>query len=241
MKMYENEANLKESLFKFKNLMDEHGIEFVLAYGTLLGAYRDKRLLPWDVDIDIDIIFHSYEDFVNADIFGLLRDAYKRGFRNARWAHEFIVDEQYLKYPKIALLPEKEQWKEFLKIDPVWKTEKFGMCWCCNNLLSLEKTNECTNMNITVDCIPIVKGIHIGYNDWYNGQQLGKITLYDDTFNTPSNLSKYFVYYYGKSWNDIYCSYDLWQKYGMLIRDENIIPQEIDDFTKKWKPLLEDK
>jgi cytidyltransferase-like protein len=235
-RMQGNEANLKEALFKFKDMMNDHGIEFILLYGALLGAYRNKRLLPWDADIDIGIIFKDYEDFADTDIFGLLRNAYREGFKDARWAHEFIVDTQYLKYPEIASLPKKKQWREFLRVDQKWKFERFGMHWYGNNpSIGLLKER---NGAIYVDCLVSVKGIH-ELNDWYDGQKLGQITLYDETFNTPSDIESYLSNYYGKNWKDVFCSYELWEKHHKVLR-EGIVPQEVEDFMNKWKPLMED-
>ncbi|GAI07387.1 unnamed protein product, partial [marine sediment metagenome] len=42
-----------ETLQLLKDLLDKHNIEFWLNYGTLLGAYRDKRFIRWDNDIDL--------------------------------------------------------------------------------------------------------------------------------------------------------------------------------------------
>lgn len=36
-----------------KKLFDEIGLEFYLAYGTLLGAVRDKGIIPGDEDVDV--------------------------------------------------------------------------------------------------------------------------------------------------------------------------------------------
>lgn len=232
MVMLENESNLKETLFAFKDLMDDHGIEFVLLYGALLGAYRNKRLLPWDHDIDVEIIAKSYEDFVDMDIFGLLRDAHKKGFRHTTWAHEFNADNKYFKYPEIASLPEERQWEEFLKIDPNWKFGTFHMIW--------HGTNPTVKYgSVYMDCLVSIKGIHKGYDYWYGEQPLGKIALYGRTFNTPPDLQKYFSYYYGKTWKDIFCSHDLWLKYSNLILN-GCVPMEVENFMKKWKPLLEE-
>lgn len=242
MVMHGNEANLKEALFKFKDLMDDHDIEFVLLYGALLGAYRNKCLLPWDADIDIEVIAKSYEDFVDMDIFGLLRDAYKEGFKDARWAHEFVVDTGYFKYPEIKLLPENEQWKEFLRVDPNWRDERFGMHWKSGGLSSsfisssiglLKERND----NVYIDCLVLVKGIHKSYGWFYEGK-LGKIELYGEVFNTPLDIEFYLSEYYGKNWRDVFCSYELWSKHCEELRLGHV-PQEVEDFMNKWKPLLE--
>jgi len=234
MKMQGNEINLKEALFAFKDLMDAHNIEFILLYGALLGAYRNKRLLPWDVDLDVAILFKSYNDFANTDLFSLLRDAYKRGFRNVRWGHDFNVDNSYIKYPEIAALPEKEQWKEFLRINQEWKYGKIGLYW--RSLNPTIELLESTNGWINIDCMVYVKGIYEAYKS-YDGRQLGKIELYGTIFNTPPDVLYDLSNYYGKNWKDVFCSYELWIKHQDALR-EGCIPQEVKDFMDKWSSLL---
>jgi len=127
--MQGNEANLKEALFKFKNVMDDHNIKFTLVKGTLLGAYRNGILLPWDEDIDIEIPMHSLDEFIEADIFKLLRDAHVNRFTQVSWGHEFKVDNNFIKDKHIASLPYDRQWPEFLATDERWTVERFGMVW----------------------------------------------------------------------------------------------------------------
>ncbi len=43
----------KKALLAIKNALDELGVPFLLAAGTLLGIYRDGDLLPHDKDIDL--------------------------------------------------------------------------------------------------------------------------------------------------------------------------------------------
>jgi len=44
-----------EALKQIKEVFDEHGIEFWLNYGTLLGAIREKKFIGWDSDIDLAV------------------------------------------------------------------------------------------------------------------------------------------------------------------------------------------
>ena len=45
-----------KDLLDVKKVLDQHKVPFFLAYGTCLGAYRDKDFLPDDKDIDLVII-----------------------------------------------------------------------------------------------------------------------------------------------------------------------------------------
>lgn len=53
-KMNENFLNHAGDLLGvFKNCLDKNGLQFWLTAGTLLGAYREKRLLTHDLDLDV--------------------------------------------------------------------------------------------------------------------------------------------------------------------------------------------
>lgn len=44
-----------EALTEITGWMDSNSVEYVLLFGTLLGAYRDKDIIPWTGDIDLGI------------------------------------------------------------------------------------------------------------------------------------------------------------------------------------------
>lgn len=58
----EIELNL---LKKFHAFCEENGIKYFLAYGTLLGAIRYKRFIPWDDDVDVLVPREDYEKLIS--------------------------------------------------------------------------------------------------------------------------------------------------------------------------------
>ena len=72
-----NYEDVKELLFKTKELLDEAGISFMLAYGTLLGAIREKDFIKHDPDIDLIV-----DD--EEKLFNTLPQLHEKGLRLVR-------------------------------------------------------------------------------------------------------------------------------------------------------------
>lgn len=60
----------------------EHGIHYVLMYGTLIGAHRHGGFVPWDDDIDICMFREDYERFL--EVFPQARSSEHFGVANYR-------------------------------------------------------------------------------------------------------------------------------------------------------------
>lgn len=56
-------AKLLELLKYVHSFCEENNIEYVLAYGTALGAVRHQGFIPWDDDADICMTIDNYEKF----------------------------------------------------------------------------------------------------------------------------------------------------------------------------------
>jgi len=48
-----DEKRWVENLGDVKQILDDAGVKYWLDYGTLLGAVRDGKFIPWDNDIDL--------------------------------------------------------------------------------------------------------------------------------------------------------------------------------------------
>lgn len=234
--MQGNEANLKESLFKFDDLMKDFNVNYVLTKGTLLGAYRNGCLLPWDEDIDVEVPIGNrdgYTQFEDLDVFKILREAKNRGFANAAWGHEFVLDKGFIKDPNISALPVDEQWKTFVKTDPRWKFERYGMTWKGRHP-SIELLKERDN-KVHIDCFMCIEGVHSCYKPFYDlDNAIKKIKLYDRDFYIPNDPESHLYTQYGTSWKNIFCSTTMWMKYGKEITKGNI-PEEVTQYMKTYK------
>ncbi|CAF1406290.1 unnamed protein product [Adineta steineri] len=51
---------LKHSLVFIDTFFKHHNLSYVIVYGTLLGAVRDKTIIPWTKDVDIGIFNKTY-------------------------------------------------------------------------------------------------------------------------------------------------------------------------------------
>ena len=52
---FEYQSETWDILSYINRLFRENGLTYYLAYGTLLGAIRDRGAIPWDYDVDIHI------------------------------------------------------------------------------------------------------------------------------------------------------------------------------------------
>ena len=83
------------NLVTLKEVADEYGFRFYLAYGTLLGAVREQDFIAHDEDIDLAA------EFAQLDVLmAMLPKLLERGFKIARWEDRgfisIIRDNEYI-------------------------------------------------------------------------------------------------------------------------------------------------
>jgi len=60
--------NLKFLLKKFVEICEENDIKVIIAHGGLIGYYFNKKMLPWDDDIDIVLFGDDINKFLKLDL-----------------------------------------------------------------------------------------------------------------------------------------------------------------------------
>ena len=49
-----------KNLLDVKEVLDDTGLKFWLTNGTALAAYRDRDWIPWDDDVDLDVMMEDF-------------------------------------------------------------------------------------------------------------------------------------------------------------------------------------
>ena len=56
------QQRLLEMAVKIAGILEKHDIPYIITYGTLLGAVRNKGFIPWDDDFDFYLFEDSYSE-----------------------------------------------------------------------------------------------------------------------------------------------------------------------------------
>ncbi|CAG5214536.1 phosphorylcholine transferase LicD1 [Streptococcus pneumoniae] len=81
-----------EILDYIDTLCKKHNINYIINYGTLIGAVRHEGFIPWDDDIDLSMPREDYQRFIN------------------------IFQKEKSKYELLSLETDKNYFNNFIKI-----------------------------------------------------------------------------------------------------------------------------
>ncbi|GAH25712.1 unnamed protein product [marine sediment metagenome] len=217
------EVYKKETLFKWADMMEDLGYKFFMLYGSLLGAVRNNRLLPWDVDIDLLFIigdgnemWNPEEDF---DVFDIVREANRRGFKKSRFGHYYGRGPgEWCKYPELLKLPLDQQMKAFMNLEREWGRERFGANWKGKRIDGFIRHQSAT--------LPL----HLF-------KTYSEVELYGRKFRTPGDAERWLTIRYGSNWRKVFCTHSMWVKYAASHLRKGIIPEEVRIFMEEFKAI----
>ena len=77
MKKSLDEKESLKLLKEVKSILDKENLTYWLEDGTLLGAIREKRMIPWDTDVDLGSLKHYFPEKVRLNLTKILE---RKGF-----------------------------------------------------------------------------------------------------------------------------------------------------------------
>ena len=224
MNEYAPSLNAVQLLAETKKIFDRHNFEYWLDAGTLLGAVRHGKFIPWDKDIDLGTWCENIPKLRS-----ISHELRNRGFEVFldEYGHEFIVKNKKckLEFFLYRLINKKATWTLFIPQN-----------WVGANLASLRfrlsanvdpcnsKDKICLKENLKR---PITRAIRmlpasarktlaricfllyekIGSHRFLyripaeHFTDLSKIKFYGMKFKLPSNVNRYLTLRYGERWH----------------------------------------
>ena len=164
-------------LFSVKKILENLSINYWIEGGTLLGAVRDKKLIPWDHDIDMGIINKS-----NSEIETMIKRLKEKFYVSVKSFDETKGNWKLGKFRVIKVYPKKNIFfKDSLCLDIF-----------VYYLGSLKGSNE-----------RVYKYVVWGKNAFHKTNffdSLEKIDFYGKPISVPSNYKEFLKVKYGPNW-----------------------------------------
>lgn len=190
----EIQNKLLEILVYFQNFCEEHGLKFVLAGGTCLGAVRHKGFIPWDDDVDVCMLRDDYEKlgelwekYADTERYSCVRSNDKVNIHhtateikdnNTTFINRHSVDTDMNQGLMIDVLPlDGIPKKRLKKIRQMF----FSMLYCCFNFQRLPEHKSKLIYFATKTALGIVRSDKRRYKIWkYCEKQMAKYSVFDN-------------------------------------------------------------
>ena len=172
------EANTARYLLEHvSDILEEKGCNYFLDAGTLLGAVRDKKFIPWDHDVDLGLIYTNQEE-IDKLIIALKNNFYVRALK-------FKDDPEIWNLGKYRII------KVYKKIG-LFRRDKL----CLDIFIFYKSTLETTNQKV------YKYGVW-GRNAFYPEnilKEFQSIEFYNRQYTAPKNTNAFLEFKYGEDW-----------------------------------------
>jgi len=208
-----------------KEILDKHNIEFWLEGGTLLGAMRDGKFIPWEHDVDLGM---WADNISNQERILISKDFYNKGFKvliyqdyiNIKKKVNFWLDfdfyqlkDDYAVYP--ASYPKNLVSKYLFILSSILLSPSHPC-----DIYKLKSSTKRLIMKTVINISRIIPSFlreriariilvlykrigsiyapRIAPSKYF--KNLSRIEFYGMEFRVPSDTEEYLVYKYGKDW-----------------------------------------
>jgi len=215
-----DEEKWVENLKDIKDILDGAGVKYWLDLGTLLGAIRDGKFIPWDTDIDIGTMCTETDKLI-----GTIPEIERKGFKVDITDYGIFI----LKKPvTISISLYRLKGEKAWKLGYIPETPKFSKFARYLGLLgerilyrSLPSRTKMPYLRqkIAFALIPSfadhqTRKFSFRVHEWLGGkycafvipksyyENLDSISFYSMAFNIPSHVHDYLSLYYGENWRN---------------------------------------
>lgn len=232
MEMKKKIQLLQDTLKIFK----DNNIKFFIIHGTLLGFIREKRIIPWDEDVDFGAWYQDYDKILNLE-----KDFKKLGYKyilgSGKYSHlNIIFDDKHedskpeLYHIGIDFWIEDKNKAVLLKFfdENIFNKYLSGVRNRIKNHNYKKLSKIFSLFNKIFNNIILYTRKHEVYPiNWF--KNLTTIKVYNMDFMTPSDYEGYLTLTYGSNWRipDKNWSYTKWMKvhkafFRYKIKDKNL-------------------
>ena len=187
----EIQSKLLEILVYFQQFCEEHGLRFVLAGGTCLGAVRHQGFIPWDDDVDVFMLRDDYEklaglweQYADTERYACVRSNDKVNIHhtateikdsNTTFINRHSVDSDIHQGLMIDVIPlDGVAKRRFSRIHQMIHS----MIYCCFNFQRLPEHKSKAIYVATKIALTVFRSNKIRYKIWkYSERQLAKYSI----------------------------------------------------------------
>jgi LicD family len=173
---------LRELLGVVEGRLKERNVDRFWSYGTILGAKRDQKIIPWTMDIDV--VFEPKQ-------FHTLHHSFSKGWMEAS-GYTFFFDPQYGALARICIAETNELFSPFFRYEP----EPTKFFYDGYPYVDLYKLGGQTRQGSIVN---IENGPPCKFA-WSDIYPLGTVKLYNFELPAPRNASNFLRTLYGPTW-----------------------------------------
>ena len=208
-----------ENLKEIKHILDDAGVKYWLDFGTLLGAVRDGKFIPWDTDIDLSTMCTESNKIIRK-----IPEIEQKGFKAditdfVIYIHRVRDNPATLNINLSLYRPQGDKaWKLWDKKSPkVNGILKYSYMLADRILYWKLRSKMTMGERIIYALIPSFAEYSIrkfsfkvckSFGQEYTAlvvpksyyERLSAISFYGMTFNVPSNVHEYLTLIYGEDW-----------------------------------------